>query len=254
MLVEKEKYNKEWIKEELEKGSDIDYIFFWGHTSKSTDLTKSCFSQWSNHSFIINSITYSTAEHWMMANKALLFKSRNIYESILNEKDPKSIKQLGREIINFSDLEWNKYKYEIVKIGNFHKFNQNPKLKEFLLNTKDKIIVEASPSDSVWGIGLSEDQNDKWNVYSWPGKNLLGFALMEIRDKIKYLSDIQLIEDLEPPWIKYPRIDQSDLFWRMGAGESYFQRFLNFYLNLNEKEKMMYRYLNPEPFEWTGVY
>lgn len=163
-----------------------EFLFFWGHQpSKDGKITKSCFSQWWISPFIVNDIKYLTAEHWMMAQKALLFNDSNIFDKIINTESPKDVKALGREIDNFNQETWEIKRYEIVKNGNFHKFSQNELLKEFLLETTNKIIVEASPVDPIWGIGLSEDDTKSKNPILWRGLNLLGFALMEVRDELK---------------------------------------------------------------------
>ncbi|SUY42887.1 NADAR family protein [Clostridium perfringens] len=88
---------------------------------------------------------------------------------------------------NFNENIWNERKIDIVVKGNIEKFSQNEELKKFLLNTKNKIIVEASPYDSIWGVGLSVNNENITNPNKWSGKNLLGFALMEVRD---FLNEI----------------------------------------------------------------
>lgn len=161
------------------------YLFFWGHQpSKDGNTTKSCFSQWWKSSFIVDEIEYKTSEHWMMAKKALLFDDNDVFEEILQAENPADVKKLGRKVANFDALLWEEKCYEIVKQGNFHKFSQNENLKTFLLNTQNAIIVEASPVDNIWGIGLDENNPDALNPLKWKGKNLLGFALMEVREEI----------------------------------------------------------------------
>lgn len=104
---------------------------------------------------------------------------------ILVATSPEEVKKLGREVRNYDEAIWAKNKYEIVKTGNFHKFSQHKELKDFLINTGEKILAEASPVDLIWGIGLAEDHPDVKNSGKWKGLNLLGFALMEVRDKMK---------------------------------------------------------------------
>ncbi len=134
--------------------------------------------------FIENHITYQTAEHYMMAKKALLFNDQRIFEKILTKESPKDVKDLGRQIQNFDAEIWDAHKFDIVKQGNLLKFSQNEALKSFLLQTKGKILVEASPVDAIWGIGLAEDNANALIPKNWKGLNLLGFALMEVRDEI----------------------------------------------------------------------
>ena len=162
------------------------YIFFWGHTEKKEgELTKSCLSQWYDCSFEIDGILYSTAEQYMMSQKALLFNDNETNLKIMGSKAPKEYKQLGRQVKNFSPKLWDEKKFDIVVKGNLAKFSQNENLKQFLLNTKDKILAEASPYDKIWGIGMAQDDKDIYNPDKWKGENLLGKALMKVREIIK---------------------------------------------------------------------
>jgi ribA/ribD-fused uncharacterized protein len=162
------------------------FLFFWGHQpSKDGNITKTCLSQWWESSFVVEGVEYKTAEHWMMAKKADLFGDQEILEKILICESSAEAKKLGRAVENYEDFIWNENRFKIVKEGNFHKFSQNQLLKEFLLNTKNRILVEASPVDAIWGIGMANDHKDVHNPEKWQGLNLLGFVLMEVRDEIK---------------------------------------------------------------------
>lgn len=178
-------YNINWLKEKFDRGEPIKYLFFWGHTQSGNNIDKSCFSQWYEAPFVADNKTYKTAEHWMMAHKALLFGDDKAFQKIIAAKTPGEAKALGRTVEGFNDDEWNRHRYEIVKQGNLHKFKQHKALSDYLLKTGDKVIVEASPVDPVWGIGLSQDSSNANNPHSWRGLNLLGFALMEVRDILK---------------------------------------------------------------------
>ena len=178
------KYNLENLIKDFNSKKKLKFIFFWGHSQNGDEITKACFSQWYNCKFVVDGITYHTAEQYMMAQKALLFNDNEIFHKIMSSKSQKEYKELGRKIKNFSDLKWNENKYQIVLKGNIAKFLQNEKLKAFLLNTGIKILVEASPYDKIWGIGLSAEQENIENPLTWNGENLLGFALMEVRDLI----------------------------------------------------------------------
>ncbi len=179
-------YDLNWLKDKFDKGDTIKYIFFWGHTSKSKDVVgKFVFSQWFPSPFVVDDVEYKTAEHWMMAHKAKLFGDNDACQRILKADKPGEVKEIGRQIIGFNDDLWIAKRFEIVKAGNIHKFNQNAALKDFLLSTGDRVIVEASPVDNIWGIGLAEDSKAVDNPHTWRGLNLLGFALMEARDVIK---------------------------------------------------------------------
>ncbi len=180
------KYTIEKLIENQSTGLTNKFLFFWGHQpSKDGVITKTCFSQWWLSSFTVERIKYATAEHWMMAKKAVLFEDDEILEKILLAKSPAEAKKLGRKVKNYQEDIWLSNRYEIVKEGNFHKFNQNPALKDFLLNTGNRVIVEASPVDSIWGIGMAIDNPVIETPEKWKGLNLLGFALMEVRDELK---------------------------------------------------------------------
>lgn len=176
------KYSKDKILENKEN----DFLFFWGHQpSKDAIITKTCFSQWWMSSFNVDGIEYKSAEHFMMAKKAELFDDLEVGNKIINANSPADVKKLGREVKNYNDHTWTENRYEIVKEGNFHKFDQNPDLKKFLLSTEEKTLVEASPVDPIWGIGMASDNVNCNNPEEWKGLNLLGFALMEVRDELK---------------------------------------------------------------------
>jgi len=128
---------------------------------------------------------YKTAEHWMMAKKAELFRDNEVLARIIKANSPAEAKKLGREVKNYNENLWLAARFEIVKEGNYHKFSQNPELKTFLLNTKNRVLVEASPVDAIWGIGMASDDKDVMNPKKWKGLNLLGFALMEVRDELE---------------------------------------------------------------------
>ena len=178
------KYTLQNIIEKFQKKENIEFLFFWGHTVKE-EITKAFFSQWFPFQFEENGIEYQTAEHYMMAGKAKLFNDNETLEKILKSESPNQAKNLGRKVKNFDPKLWDEQKYEIVKRGNFLKFSQNQKFKDFLLSTNDKILVEASPYDKIWGIGMLETDPKAENPLQWNGENLLGFALMEVRDLLK---------------------------------------------------------------------
>lgn len=177
------KYSLPWLLETDGKEVRNEFIFFWGHRQyKEGVIDKSCFSQWYPAGFVLDGASYKTAEHWMMAKKALLFEDQETFQKILLADDPSVVKTLGREVKNFNPEAWDKMAYAVVLEGNRYKFSQNVQLKKFILDTGEKILVEASPLDKVWGIGLSQDAKEAADPKSWRGSNLLGFALMEVRD------------------------------------------------------------------------
>lgn len=153
----KPKYSLPDLKIDYKKKEQLKYIFFWGHhPSKNGLITKSCFSQWWIADFSVQTTTYCCMEQYMMAEKARLFEDKETEIKIINSKSPNQIKNLGRKVKNFNEVIWNKVKYTIVLTRNYYKFMQNPLLKQFLLNTNNRIIVEASPYDKIWGIQMAE--------------------------------------------------------------------------------------------------
>lgn len=248
------KYSMDWLIDQYENGKPLKLLYFWGHTPKyNEEIGKHVFSQWYKAPFTIGTTVYKTSEHYMMAQKALLFKNQEIFSEIIACHKPSEVKELGREIKNFDDEIWNTYKYEIVKTGNIHKFNQNNELASFLISTGNHVIVEASPVDAIWGIGMSQDSPHIDNLYMWRGQNLLGFALMETRDFLNTHGHF-ILPEITPPWLLHPEQDPADVFWRMGKGEDVIADFSKIYYALPEAEKKFYQLAYPLPPGWEEFY
>ena len=180
------KYFLEDIQKKFIEEIKLKYVFFWGHQPlKDGSISKSCLSQWWDCIFEIDGVVYHSAEQYMMAEKALLFGDLQTRDKILQSRHPKNSKNLGKSVLGFSEELWVEKRFNIVKKGNLAKFSQNNDLKLFLLQTQDSILVEASPTDNIWGIGLAAEDADAENPTRWKGLNLLGFALMEVRDELK---------------------------------------------------------------------
>ncbi len=162
------------------------YLCFWGHRpSADGTITKTCLSQWWAGSFTVDGIISPSAEHYMMAGKARLFGDEATLAQILVAPTPDKAKSLGRQVKPFDNALWEAERSAIVIAGNWAKFSQNPALARFLLSTGEDILVEASPYDQVWGIGLAADHPDATRPQNWCGLNLLGFALMEVRARLQ---------------------------------------------------------------------
>lgn len=174
-------FTREALIAHLDEGNSVEYLFFWLQSKKKDVLGADCFSQWYHAPFVIEGVEYPTAEHYMMVQKARLFSDEAIREKILAARTPREVKELGRQIQNFDQVVWEQQRYNIVVAGNKAKFSQHDALKQFLLSTGNKIIVEASPLDPVWGIGFAEDDPAARCPRQWKGLNLLGFALMQVR-------------------------------------------------------------------------
>lgn len=179
------KYNNDIIKRIVKGNPSVDIIYFWGHTPNPKKMTAACFSQWYDCTFVVDGVNYHTTEQYMMASKARLFGDDEVCSEIMSADNPYAYKKLGRKIRGFDQAIWDANKYDIVVAGNKAKFGQNPDIKEFLLSTGDAILAEASPYDKIWGIGLDREQAMKGSVNDWNGENLLGCALMDVRDWLK---------------------------------------------------------------------
>lgn len=163
----------------------VKYLFFWGHKRpQDGSVEKTCMSQWYEADFDIDGIHYPTAEHYMMSEKARLFSDDGALQKILVSKTPAEAKKLGRTVQGYEETIWCEHRNDIVVRGNYAKFSQNNTLKKFLLNTHNRILVEASPRDRIWGIGMGASNPDAENPAKWRGLNLLGFALMQAREQL----------------------------------------------------------------------
>jgi len=120
----------------------------------------------------------------MMAEKARLFGDIENVQKAIQATNPGEAKAVGRLVKGFENKKWNEHRFEIVVTANLNKFRQNPSLETYLLKTGDRVLVEASPVDKIWGIGLAADNVDCQNPNLWKGLNLLGYALMEVRNKL----------------------------------------------------------------------
>lgn len=178
-------YNLDSLIKQYRSKQRLKYIYFWGHQPRSDgSIDKSCFSQWWQSPFTIDNVSYRTAEHYMMAQKALLFNDHDSFDKIINAGHPKQAKDLGRKVIGFDETIWQNHRSDIVIDANLAKFRQHEALGQYLLNTGNRVLVEASPYDKVWGVGLAADDEHISNPEKWRGLNLLGFALMTVRDKL----------------------------------------------------------------------
>ncbi|MEV4249538.1 NADAR family protein [Streptosporangium canum] len=166
-------------------GLRLRYLFFWGHQpSRGGGVGAGCLSQWWEVAFTADGHLFRSAEHYMMAHKAWLFGDGETAARILAAGHPGEAKKLGREVRGFDEAVWNEHRYEIVVGANIAKFGRHPELGDFLLGTRGRVLVEASPVDRIWGIGLTADDERASSPATWRGLNLLGFALMDARDAL----------------------------------------------------------------------
>ncbi len=154
-----------------------DFVLFW--------KPPAVFGQWTPSTFVVGEVTYSCAEQFMMAAKARLFGDEATFKRILKTDSPREHKALGRKVTPFDQATWEESRLNIVVLGNMAKFRQNPAMCAALLATGDKTLVEASPVDRIWGIGLRADDARAFDRNSWRGLNLLGEALMQVRETLR---------------------------------------------------------------------
>ncbi|MFD5750601.1 NADAR family protein [Streptomyces sp. NPDC127033] len=174
------------LAERVQGGEAVKYLHFWGHTPRRDGaLGPSCLSQWWPSPFTVDGVEYATAEHWMMANKARLFGDEKAEHAALCAANPALAKKAGRLVRGFDQTVWERERYGIVVAGSVHKFGQDAALRTYLLTTGERVLVEASPMDRIWGIGLASDDERAADPARWRGLNLLGFALMEARDRLR---------------------------------------------------------------------
>jgi ribA/ribD-fused uncharacterized protein len=169
----------------IARGESFELRLFWGHRARPDGaLSDACFSQWWPCRFMVDGVSYGSAEQFMMAEKARIFADNEVLEQILASVDPGKIKSLGRRVRDFDQGAWSRARFDIVVRGNVAKFGQDEKLRSYLLESAPAVLVEASPLDSIWGIGLGAQHPDARDPRGWRGSNLLGFALMRARDEL----------------------------------------------------------------------
>ena len=169
----------------INAGARPRYLPFWGHRPRRDgQLNKACLSQWWPARFDADNETFGSAEHYMMWRKALLFDDAERAAAVLKSPSPAQAKAIGRQVPGFDEAVWVQHRWDIVVAGSIAKFSSDPGLRDFLLFTGRRVLVEASPVDRIWGIGLAADSEFAEVPQRWPGLNLLGFALMEARSRL----------------------------------------------------------------------
>ncbi|WP_424215376.1 NADAR family protein [Streptomyces sp. BI20] len=174
------------LMEQVNAGERVKFLPFWGHRPRPDGrLGPSCLSQWWPAPFTVGDVPYPTAEHWMMAGKARLFGDAEAERAVLAARTPGAAKAAGRLVRGFDEEVWVRERFELVVRGGTHKFASTPELRAYLLGTGDRVLVEASPVDRIWGVGLAPEDPAALDPARWRGLNLLGFALMETRSRLR---------------------------------------------------------------------
>ena len=189
------RYSREWLTQQ--GPSDKPFVMFWKPGEAGTPA---CLSQWQPSAFRDCADRYVCAEQYMMSEKARSFGDGEAERRIMATSDPATMLRLGRQVRSFEASTWDEVKHAIVLNGNYAKFSQDAALREYLLGTGDAVLVEASPRDAIWGIGLGAGDERALDPQLWRGQNMLGFALMEVRDEIaRVWANYGLID-----WEQYP--------------------------------------------------
>ncbi|MCH0565366.1 MULTISPECIES: NADAR family protein [unclassified Streptomyces] len=176
----------ESLTRQIRAGAAVRYLLFWGHRPRPDGrVGPGCLSQWWPSPFSVAGVTYRTAEHWMMAEKARLFADPEAERQVLDARHPAEAKKAGRLVRGFDEETWERERFRIVVEGSVHKFGAHPDLRAFLVGTAGRVLVEASPMDRVWGIGLAATDEAASDPERWRGPNLLGFALMAARGRLR---------------------------------------------------------------------
>lgn len=174
------------LRQRHQAGASFSYLLFWGHRPRADGrASASCFSQWFDAPFDHEGQRYATAEHFMMAEKARLFGDQEARAKALSAPTPDAAKKVGRQVRGFDEAKWVQHRFDIVVQANRAKFAQHHAMAAFLRDTGDQVLVEASPYDTIWGIGLGAKDERCQNPQQWRGLNLLGFALMVVRAELQ---------------------------------------------------------------------
>jgi ribA/ribD-fused uncharacterized protein len=169
----------------VNRGEAPKFVHFWGHRPRRPGrIDQACLSQWWPGAFDADGKTFGSAEQYMMWRKAQLFHDERSASAILEARSAAHAKALGREVGNFDEAIWVAHRWEIVVAGSIAKFRADEGIGNYLRSTGQRVLAEASPLDSIWGIGLAADDPAAHDPARWPGLNLLGFALMEARSAI----------------------------------------------------------------------
>lgn len=152
-----------------------EFVLFWSGT----------FSQWFASEFTIDGEKFTSAEQYMMYKKALLFGDEDVAYAIMRTNNPREQKAFGRSVRGFNAHTWVQHCKQYVYEANLAKFTQNPEMYKELMETGEREMVEASPYDKIWGIGLHYSDERALDKNQWEGTNWLGEAIMKVRDNLK---------------------------------------------------------------------
>lgn len=185
------KYDLTWLKRQYDNGRKPEFLFFADTPLEAVEFPGSeVLTQWFPSAFVVDGDEYRHPAHWMMVQKARLFGDNDGAAELLSMDKDEDIVARGKQILGFEQEQWDERRYDIVLQGNFHKFSQHRSLKAYISGTHPRVLTEANPNDRIWGIGLRENAPGAMNPHQWRGLNLLGFALMEVRDLLSGFEEV----------------------------------------------------------------
>ena len=177
--------NIEELRRRVAAGWNAEYALFLDPDPEQPGvLGNECLSQWYPSEMQLEGVRFPTAEHYMMWRKARVFGDADVERQLLTDDSPAVAKRLGRSVRNFRSDVWDRQRFDVVVEGSIAKFEQNETLRSYLLATGDRVLAEASPVDNIWGIGFASADPRARQPLQWTGLNLLGFALMRVRDRL----------------------------------------------------------------------
>ncbi|MBP9739456.1 MAG: NADAR family protein [Chitinophagaceae bacterium] len=187
-------YSNSWLIQQIITGNSPKYNYFLSDRCiQNADWDTHCFNECFVAPFTIDGTTYNTLTHWIMAQKAALFYDYTTMEKIIQTKQAAHAKLLACYIKNFDEEVWLAHAYSIVVKGNLHKFKKHYHLQRKLLNTQQNVIVAVTAQDNIWGNGLAYFSKELSNPLKWKGSNLLGYALMDVRDILQAQQAMQFV-------------------------------------------------------------
>ncbi|EIV93049.1 NADAR family protein [Frankia sp. QA3] len=167
------------------QAAPLRFRFFWGQRQAVADGTGAgCLSLRWPARFAVDGVDYPSAQHYVLVRKARLFGDHATAETVLALPAPIPLAAVGRRIRGFDETVWDRHRYAVAVAANSAKFAQNAILRTYLTGTAGLVLADTSPRDRIWGIGCDRDDDRASRPSAWPGRNLLGFALMEVRDAL----------------------------------------------------------------------
>ncbi|MBB1509960.1 NADAR family protein [Tessaracoccus sp. MC1756] len=184
-MVILEPYSVSELRTAFAAGAGLDLLLFHGHVPEHPgQVDNGCLSEHYPAPFESDGELFRTVEHYIAWRKATLFGDKHSAQRVLRAEAPTTARAIGRTVRPFNDEVWKSHRFDVAVAANVAKFAADPQLADHLRSTGRSVLVNASPIDRVWGIGLSADDPAAQDPTRWPGLNIQGFALMEARRRL----------------------------------------------------------------------